>query len=116
MATWPASLPQYMNADSYAEAALDGTIRTGMDAGPDFVRRRFSAVPVQISGNLILSKTQVATLETFYNTTLAGGVDTIDWTHPRTGSSAVLRFLSPPQYRAYSDDLWQASLSLEILP
>ena len=116
MAAWPASLPQYMNADDYTETRVDGTIRTSMDAGPDFVRRRYTAVPTRFSGSLILTDTQVATLDTFYYTSLNGGVDEIEWDHPRTGASVSMRFLSPPSYRAFTNDLWQAQLSLEILP
>lgn len=116
MATWPVTLPQYMNADDYAEARVDGTVRTRMDAGPEFVRRRFSTTPVNFSGSLVLTSTQVATLETFYETTLNGGVDDVDWTHPRTGAAVTMRFLAPPSYRAFTHDLWQAQISLEIIP
>ena len=116
MASWPSSLPDNLNVEGYTEARVDGTIRTQMDAGPEFVRRRFSATPTRVSGSLVLTDTQVATLDTFYQTTLNGGVDAFDWTHPRTGASVEMRFTSPPSYRAFSHDLWQADLSLEILP
>lgn len=116
MASWPGTLPQYMNAESYSEQPEDGRIRTEMDAGPDFIRRRYSATTTPFSGALNLTKTQVSTLETFYETTLNGGVDAFDWVHPRTGASVEMRFLGRPQYQAYYDDFWQVSLNLEILP
>lgn len=116
MAAWPGSLPSNINVDGAAEQAVNGVLRTQMDAGPDFTRRRYSATPNNISGSLVLSDTDIATLDAFYQTTLNGGSDAFDWTHPRTGASVSMRFLSPPAYRPFSNDLWQAALALEILP
>lgn len=115
--TWPASLPQSFSP-GVQESAQDGVLRTEMDAGPAFVRRRYSAVATMFQGAMILTTAQVATLEAFYRTTLAGGSDTINWDHPRTGGSAELRFVSPPQYQAAdaAKRYWRANLSLEILP
>lgn len=116
MTSWPAGLPSNLNADDYAEQRLDGVVRTTMDAGPDFIRRRFTATPTRLSGSLVLTKDQVAELELFYETTLRGGSLTFDWAHPRTGAAVVMRFTGRPAYRAFSNDLFQASVAMEILP
>lgn len=121
MATWPSTLPQSLNVDGYMTSSQDGRVRTSMDAGPDFVRRRFSAVTVSHAGTMILTTAQVATLETFFNTTLSGGSLSFDW-HPlgrHQDSPQVvldLRFMSPPSYRALGNDRWQVDVALEALP
>lgn len=121
MATWPTTLPQSFLLDSYAESEQDGRIRTAMDAGPDFVRRRYSAVSVGYSGSMILSAGQVAILRAFYADTLSGGVATFAW-HPlgRHNDSPqvilTMRFLSPPSYRAISQTLFQVDMAMEALP
>lgn len=122
MATWPSTLPQALNADGYTETQQSGVVRSSMDAGPDFVRRRFSAVSTMLSGNMLLTDTQWSTLMTFFNSTLAGGSIEFDW-HPRgahlNSPSTVysMRFTAPPARRpASAHDLWQVELQLEILP
>jgi len=75
-----------------------------------------------ISGAMLLTDTQWATLMTFFNTTLAGGSAEFDW-HPRgahQNSPATvysMRFMAPPTRRpASAHDLWHVDLSLEVLP
>ena len=116
MAAWPTSLPSNLNADDYQETRGDGVIRTSMDAGPEFVRRRYSATPTMIRGSLIISNTDVATLDTFYATTTAMGSASFTWTHPRTGAAVDMRFMGPPAYQAISNDLYQVSLTFQIDP
>lgn len=116
MAYWPSLLPAHLNADDYSERRLEGVIRSQMDAGPAFVRRRYSAVPIVISGSLVLSVDQVAVLDEFYFETTAQGALAFDWRHPRTQAFVSMRFLGPPGYQSLSHDLYQASLSIEILP
>lgn len=117
MATWPAGLPQELRQEGYSEARKSGVAATEMDAGPDFTRRRYTAVPTEIRGTLALTKAQVATLDAFYFTTLNGGNDAFDWTHPRTGAAASLKFKKgeAPRYVIRSG-VWIATLSLEIQP
>lgn len=122
MATWPATLPQALNVDGYSEAQQSGVVRTAMDAGPEFVRRRFSAVSTMVSGTLLLNDTEWSALLTFFNSTLAGGSLEFDW-HPRgahQNSPATvysMRFVAPPTRRpAAAHDLWMVDLQFEILP
>ena len=41
---------------------------------------------------MLVKRADVATLDAFYMTTLAGGTLTFDWTHPRTGAAATCAF------------------------
>lgn len=115
MATWPATLPSSPLADGFNEQPPNLAIRTDMDAGPAKVRRRFTAGVRPMTVMFLLTKAQVATLDEFYTSTLSGGTIRFDWTHPRTGSAVEFRFTAPPEYRADSD-LWQVTMSLEIMP
>ncbi|MGE0256916.1 MAG: hypothetical protein AB7N54_20005 [Alphaproteobacteria bacterium] len=115
-AEWPDTLPQDVLLDGYDEAFPDVMLRTQMDAGPAKVRRRFTAAVVPMQVTVPLTRTQVATLATFFNDTLEGGTLPFDWVHPRTQDAATFRFTAPPKPRPQSSMAWLAVLQLEILP
>lgn len=115
--TWPAApFPQKLLVEGYQEQTPNIVVRTKMDAGPPKVRKRFTAGIRPITGSLDLTAAQVATLDTFVMTTLKGGVETFDWTHPRTGAAASFKIVPPVTYTAMEPDVWRASLSLELQP
>lgn len=117
MATWPPELPDNLLVAGYRRQLGKQTLRTEMDAGPAKQRRRFSAVAVQVSGALFLSKEQAQALETFYVDTLLGGAEAFEWKHPVTGAIVQYRFVEPYEEIALSgNNLFRATLSLEILP
>jgi len=113
---WPPGLPQESLLAGNSETPPNTTLRTQMDTGPAKVRRRYTAAPRQFQRSVMLTESQVSTLDTFYVTTTAGGTSVFTWTHPRTGASVDFRFVSPPVYSALGGDLWRADMSLEILP
>lgn len=114
MATWPAGLPQSFNASGYNEdrSRKNTLIRTKMDAGPDKVRLRSTAGPLLVSGVMHMTTSQLATLDTFVDTTTNGGVDQFDFPY-RTGTESV-RFLKMPKYKSKGADLWDVSFTLEV--
>ena len=87
MPTWPASLPQSMEVEGYQESFPEQRLSSGMEIGPPKVRRRTTAAPTPISGQIVLDATQLATLETFIDSDLAGGALAFDMPHPRTGAT-----------------------------
>jgi hypothetical protein len=113
MPAWPAALPEF-NADGFSEAWQDGVVRTQMDAGPAFQRRRYTATPRYVTTTLYLTSAQIETLRTFFRDTLLGGGAWFDWEDPRTGAAAQLRFRGPPAISSPDGDLYPVSLSLEI--
>lgn len=117
MATWPGTLPGFdeILADGYRETAPQNVIRTEMETGPAKVRRRGTAAPEMVSGTMLLTTAQVATLRTFFDSTISYGATEFDGTHPRTGASVSMRFMAPPQAAA-SGIHWLVTLNLEILP
>jgi hypothetical protein len=117
MASWPAApFPQEVIETGYSETPPTGVLRTSMDAGPASVRRRSRANVRQITGTLILTISQVATLDTFYVTTINGGVDSFTWVDPKTGVAATMRFVNPPTYTSISGGMFSVKLTLENLP
>lgn len=116
-AVWPASLPKQGIFDGYSEQPPDLTVRTQMDAGPAKVRRRFQAGVRKVSAVMIMTRAQVATLETFFYTTLAGGTASFEIEHPRTCAIVVMRFTAPPgEYMRHGASNFRVPLQMEILP
>jgi hypothetical protein len=115
MPTFPNTLPKF-DSESYVESYGDGLVRTSMDSGPDFVRRRYTAIPIGVSGDLNLDGAQVDTLIDFWRTDCKFGSITFDWVNSRTDTAVVYRFRAPPVVRAGSGNNFLVSLELEILP
>ena len=118
MAVWPTAgnFPQTVAYRDFQEQTPAAIIRTQMEAGPDKVRRRYTAAPRPFRAMLSLATAQVATLDSFFVTTLAYGSLPFDWVHPRTGSAGVFRFKGPITYTRLGPDLWQAKFEMELLP
>jgi hypothetical protein len=116
MATWPPSLPDYVLIDGYSESPPANTIRTEMDVGPAKMRRRSTAAPRPFSITQFMNTTQLATFDTFFNTTLNSGSERFDWVHPRTQAAVEFRFVEQPNYEAIGGTSWHVSYNLEQMP
>lgn len=115
---WPPTLPQVFPSKGWDEAFPNTALASQPDMGPAKVRQRFTAAPRPWSFTLRLTLAQVDTLDTFYTATTAGGTLPFDAPHPRLGTREV-QFLagSPPKVvPVVGSLLWEATLSLEILP
>jgi len=86
-----------------------------MDQGPDKMRRRFTAVPKLLSCSFLMTAAQLQTFETFYDTTIVGGSDSFDWTHPRLGTTISCRFVQVPTFVPVGL-YWRVSAEIEVLP
>jgi hypothetical protein len=118
MPTWPVSLPAAPMVQGLKESVPNTVIRTPMETGPPKLRQRFTAGVRPLTLPFLLTKAQVATLDTFYVTTLKGGSLTFDGlNHPRTGAAvSTWAFVKPPEYTPLGPDAWQTQLELEIRP
>lgn len=116
MATWPSTLPQEFEEDSYKEVPMDNVIRSSTTSGPPKQRRRFTCTPVEVSGIFIMSLDQLATFDTFYNTTIAGGSLPFTGTHPRTGVTAILRFKEVPSKDPAGNGYYKVSCKMDVMP
>lgn len=93
MATWPVSLPQTPQVQSWRIAPQSNVSVFQPEQGPPIDRQRSSAVSRVASGTFNgLTSTQVATFETFYETTLSFGVTAFTWNDPISGTSYSWKF------------------------
>ena len=116
MAAWPETLPQSPLAAGFSEQVPNTLIRTEMDAGPAKVRRRFTAGVRKLGMSMLLTKAQIAILDTFVVTTTNGGADQWTWENPRTKVTTSFRFVNLPTYKTHGGDDWTANFQVDILP
>ncbi|MEG3078469.1 hypothetical protein R3F64_01195 [Halomonas sp. 5021] len=120
MPTWPASLPQSLNIGA-SRKAQKGMIRSEPDTGPAKTRRRFTAVSVDYSGDMVLYGSEMQTFLAFHDDELAMGALQFDWTDPVDDSAAKVRI---KEYQSEviggNEDparrVWRLSLEIEVLP
>ena len=113
---WHVDLPQELFVAGYSGTFPNVTIKSDMDAGPAKVRRRFTAGVEPVSGTMIMTAAQLATFDTFYNTTLLGGSLRFSWTKPPVHTVACeMRFTEVPSWTKVEGE-YEVSLSLEVLP
>lgn len=92
-----------------------------MDVGPAKVRRRQTAGVRMFQCELVLTRTQVATLDDFFHDTIDAGALPFTWEHHRTGQPVDYRFTGPPEYtplapRGAGTEYWRATFELEAMP
>ena len=112
-AQWPDSLPK-ITSDTFAYAPLvDNVIESSVETGAPKRRRRFTYVPETLTGTLLLTGAQCATLRDFVATTLQD-VLPFDWIDLRDRSAASYIFQKRPGYKQVVSgvDFWQVSLEL----
>ena len=113
---WNAGLPQTLFVPGYSQSPPDIALKSPMDAGPDKVRRRFTAGIAPVAGTMIMTAAQLVTFQTFYNTTLLGGSLRFSWTTPPAHSVACeMRFTAVPTWTKIESE-YEVNLSLEVLP
>lgn len=115
-ATWPNTLPAYMQEGGYQEKFQDQKLESQMEAGPAKLRRRFTKTIRFIGAQMLMTQAQVTDFETFYYTTLKGGTLPFDWVHPRTRSSTTFRFRNPsPSYSVTGGVNVLVTFTLEVV-
>lgn len=110
---WPVTLPQSPLAGTFAEQGQDNVIRGPAEPGAEGQRRaRFTARAKTVSFAMNMTAAQLATLETFYNTTLGYGVSRFEFEDPVTGATKEFAFMEPYQVQHVAADIFRVSLSL----
>jgi hypothetical protein len=116
MAEWPTSLPTPL-LEGVSYSSQSNVIRTQMDAGVAKTRRRFTAVPEDVTFSLFLDRAQVQTLQDFVAITLADVLpfNWLEFRKPDT-TTVVYRFKSRPKFSPMGTGLyWRADIELELL-
>lgn len=116
MASWPTSLPQYVQLDGYAERPVDITVRSSVDVGPEKARPRYSSMPVDFVCPMLFTSAHIDTLDSFYESTLEFGTLEFDWQHPRTLAAATFKFQSRPDYQPAGGGFYRVTLNLRKWP
>jgi len=118
MAVWPASLPQQVFRDGFQEQIVPAVaIRSKMDSGATKRRRRFTTGPRMMNVTVNMDDTQLATFQTFYNTTLDGGTAPFTFPDPRLTSPITVAFAQEPRsVRPEGATTYLVQLLLEIQP
>ena len=70
---WPLNVPNILQQSGFSYSRQSGVIRTDMDTGPAKVRRRFTAVVKKYRGQLIMTRTEFSTFETWFETIIMMG-------------------------------------------
>ena len=115
-AIWPLTLPQVLLIDGFQSALPENVIRQPMGVGPAKVRRRDVAATWPVQGNINLQKEQMATLFTFFRSTLGDGALPFDWIDPITGTPVTFMFKTAPKYSALGNGWLRVALDLEVQP
>lgn len=118
MTTWPETLPQEFHREGFSMDFPDGAIRTDMETGQAFQRRRYTAAVQPLQGKMWLDQDQYATLLEFWTVTTGMGATQFSWVHPLTGDAASFRFNTsePPRITTITAGLYEVQLTMEILP
>lgn len=110
---WPLTLPQAPLAGTYSEQRQDNVVRGPSAPGAEGQRRRrFSATCKTVSFAMNMTAAHLATLETFYGTTLASGVYGFEFTDPSIDTTKEFSFAEPYQVQHISVDLYRVSMTL----
>src|SRR4030042_25497 len=118
-APWPATLDVQPLCDAYDEQLPRVAMRTAMDAGPAKIRRKLSNNSRFINVEMDLTHDEVGYFDTFFMTTLLGGVLRFDWEHPRTWTTIESRIVvDDSQGPRYTNrrGIFFVQFTLEILP
>jgi hypothetical protein len=116
--SWPASLPQCFLI-GYSEGLPDGTVEVQPDTGPPISRARSSAMPRPLSGQMRMTRAQIATLKTFVEVTLDRGVLPFEFPDPTAiGGTLLVKFAKGelPSWQQVTGRSYRVSLSLTVLP
>lgn len=115
MPTWPSGLPQGLLL-GLTRQRQDAAVRFQPDLGAPITRRRGTAAPFALTGDLVLTADQFRALDAFFKDDLVEGTLSFTWKDPATGSSATLVFQGPYGATLMTPDTWRVSLALLILP
>jgi len=93
---FPSALQDKFNEASFNYGIGETSVSSEVTSGEPKKRQIYTKSIDRVSGTINLEIDDWNTLETFYKTTLAGGVLTFDYNHPLTQVSTEYRFVTPP--------------------
>lgn len=115
MIEWPLDLPSTPLLEGYKEQLVDSRLVSITDSGYNKIRNRFMAVPIDVTENYLLTKSQRNILLDFYKTNLENGTSTFIKKNPVSEIDLVYRFRGVPDISQVGIH-YKAKLDLEIVP
>lgn len=112
---WPVSLPQNLLVGVTSEDN-DETTQKPTSTGPRIVRLRDTVEYSTHSGELILTRAQLATFRSFYSQDHLKGAEPFEWTDPYTEVAKYFRIVAKPQYTDIGAGYTRVTLVLEEVP
>ncbi len=116
MDTWPISLQQKLNVESFEVKIGSTSVRSDMDIGPAKVRSRFTDAVDGYQCSVNLDFDEYSDFLLFYKTTLNNGVSQFLFNDPFTELPTAFRFASPPSIRPLGGRVFQVGMIWEKLP
>lgn len=116
MATWPSTIPQTFDQNSFSYEPEDNLVRTSMETGPEKTRVRFTAVRTFVSGTMTMSRAEYITLMNFHDSTTVFGTDPFTFEDPVTETNGDFKFRQPPTIAGVNADELTVSIALEKQP
>ncbi|MDR1506574.1 MAG: hypothetical protein LBI67_05675 [Treponema sp.] len=111
---YPDSLPA-IRAAGFSSTYKDPVIRTQMDAGPVKQRLRYTAVPKQFTGTIVVTEEERLVFETWFTGVLGFGTLRFVMQNPQTLVPEEFRFTGAYD-ETEMDGLYEISMPLERLP
>lgn len=116
---WPADLPQKLDRRNFRETLPDGVLRSNVD-GPEKRRRRATAAPSTIAGQMLLTGYEWKRLRLFFDVDLQSGALSFDFPDPDRDDGATdtirVSFAQPPSRTNPGGDNWWARLQFRVQP
>lgn len=116
MASWPSDLPQEFDQEGFGSGPPDNVLRTPVDAGPQKSRKRFTSAPTPLTGNMIMTNTQLESFKSFLKTI---GDGALRFTFPELTdptNTVYVKFTSRPQWVPARGGNWNVTMNMIILP
>lgn len=115
---WPETLPQCLIL-GYSEGMPDGVAEVQPDIGPPISRGRSSAMARPLSGQMKMTRDQIATLKSFVEVTLDRGALPFEFPDPTAlGETLLVKFAKGdlPSWQQIAGGVYRVSLKFTVLP
>jgi hypothetical protein len=111
--SWPAGLPQTPLVEGFSRATPSKAIVFTPASGKTRTRRRSTGVQRLFTITMILTKAQVATFDTYFSTTLQGGVLSSTFTDPADDAAIDFLIVGDPTISPVGVSAWRLTFGAE---
>lgn len=116
MITWPSNVPECPLLEDYKRDEVDSRLISKVDAGLNKIRRRYSAVPINVTESFIMNKTQYSVFRDWYDNVVKGGSLVFSKHDPLSDTDREYRFVGVPSYAPVGGRYIKVTLQLEVMP